>query len=206
MKKLNNKAIEIAVSTFVTLILVLLIFSYSVYLLWNLYYGGEEIYQGIDAKTQSAIERMLFSENSIVAIPISRQEGKIGDKLVFGLGIRNILDEPKTNFQIKVDFSNAYDETTQKPIEGSNENYMTTKWLGSTKEFRETVKRFDKYKPMPLLVQVDSKIASDKKTLPGVYVFNVCVTKADKSITKCDSTQKDKTYDNKVHSISVVVK
>jgi hypothetical protein len=162
----SKKGVEIAASTMVILIISVLIFGYSIYFLFDMWRGVEEISGQIDVQTKSQIDSLLRDPRSKVAIPLTKKTVFSGGETFFWIGIKNVGDNPAT-FKIKTEFSGAYSLDGKKSIspEGDPDS-----WTGNFREVdledipaKQSGETFIIIKP-----DIQQK---------GVYVFRVDVTK-----------------------------
>lgn len=100
MNILSKKGIELAISTFVVMIIGIIIVVAGIVVMRNLAKGSEDIVKTIDQITKNKIERML-SEGAQLAVPSTSSSIKGGEKYVFFFGLQNKLGTEK-NFEIKI--------------------------------------------------------------------------------------------------------
>ena len=111
----NKKAgFTLSVNFLVTLIIVIAIFTSSLYLVKRFYTGAEKIKETYDQRTVAEIERLL-DDGSRVAIPFDKKTIYNGKYNTFGIGVLNTLNIGSANdFNISFRFSKAYTRTNSK--------------------------------------------------------------------------------------------
>ena len=170
---MNKRGFEFSIGMIVGLILSILIFSMSLYLVFKWFGSAEELKSEIDKQTQEQIMSALKSGNQLVAIPISIQETKRGNAVNFGVGVRNIATED--SFSMAVSFSGAF--TPDGKIIPVDKTHIDQKWLGTTATVDTFILKKNEEKLIPLMLKADVSIAPGIPTQKGDYVFNVCVYK-----------------------------
>lgn len=167
----NKKGIEMSIGIIVLLILSILIFSLSVYLVFKWFKGAEFIKAEIDKQTEEQITAALRTENALVAIPVAVRAAKKGDWVNFGLGVKNVGQEG--DFSGAVSFSGAY------MPDGNNilvdETYVNTNWLGNFEVIETFPLKKNEQKLIPLQIRAYPAIQEGVTAPKGDYVFNVCV-------------------------------
>lgn len=171
---MNKRGFEFSIGMIVGLILSILIFSMSLYLVFKWFGSAEELKTEIDKQTQEQIRSALKTGNQLVAIPISIQETKRGNAVNFGVGVRNIATED--SFSMAVSFSEAF-APDGKIITEKERTYIEQKWLGTTATIDTFTLKKNEEKLIPLMLKADVSIAPGIPAQKGDYVFNVCVYK-----------------------------
>jgi hypothetical protein len=166
---MNKKGIQLSVNFFVWLIIILVIFSGSLFFIRNFFTSAEDIKQSIDRETDAELQRLLRG-GSIVSIPINKVNLKRGQQEIFWLGILNI-DERSTDFTIDVKFAKAF-TSDEEIIKETDANFIEENWVLAS-EGPHSISVND-YLPVGILVKVGDRMGS-KTTIKGTYVFNVCV-------------------------------
>ncbi len=207
--KMNNKGFELSASFIVTLIMVIVIFIGSIYFVQQFFFKAEEMKAEIERSTQEQIESLLQG-GSLVAIPINTKEIKTGDSSVFGLGVRNV-GETK-GFKVVVNFNKAINDLGEVLFDESYAEYINSNWLlyDSNEFFLDS----NKLKTIPIAVGPDYRVSESENTVPGTYLFNVCVfvDSGVSSESDCSSDafkyspDKTKYYTKKMYSLMVTVK
>jgi hypothetical protein len=206
---MNKKGFELSASFIVTLIIIIVVFIGSVYFVKEFFFKAEEMKAEIEHSTQEQIESLLQG-GSLVAIPINVKEIERGESSVFGLGVRNI-GETK-GFKAVVSFSTAINELGEVLFDETYSEYINRNWLlyDSNEFFLDS----NKLKTIPIAVSPDFMVSESENTVPGTYLFNVCVF-VDIGIageTDCSldafkySSDKSKYYTKKMYSLMVTVK
>ena len=167
----NKKGIELSIGMIVVLILSILIFALSVYLVFKWFKGAEFIKAEIDKQTEEQITAALRAGNTLVAIPVAVRPAKKGDAVNFGLGIKNVGQEG--DFSAALSFAGAY-ATNGNPII-VDEEYMNKNWLGNFNVVETFHLKKNEQKLMPIQVRAYQAIQEGVLTPKGDYVFNVCV-------------------------------
>ncbi len=177
-RPLNRRGMELSINFLVTLILAITIFGFGIYLVRQFFGFAEEAQQKIDIQTQEEIERRLLDAGEKAAIPLNKARVKRAQVHTFGLGILNSYKTSRT-FSVSVKFTKAFDESNNELIE-AEQDYMNKNWLFSS--VPDVQLDANEHAFTPLTVRVDSKMTSPEgagssgsATLPGTYVFNVCV-------------------------------
>ncbi len=171
----NKKGMELSIGLIVILILSILIFSLSLYFLFKWFGQAEELKAEIDRATHEQILTALKSGNQLVAIPIAIQEQKRGNKVTFGVGIRNLAAEKQ--FSMAAAFSGAY-MPNGNAICTAGEScafYIEEHWLGGFATTPTFTLKKNEEKILPLLIKTDVNIDAGRTTPKGDYTFNVCV-------------------------------
>jgi len=206
---MNKKGFELSASFIITLILVIVIFIGSIYFVKEFFFKAEEMKIEIERSTQEQIESLLQG-GSLVAIPINVKELKTGTTGIFGLGVRNV-GETK-GFKAVVSFSKAINDFGEVLFDESYSEYINNNWIlyDSSEFFLDS----NKLKTVPIAVNPDSRVSESESTIPGTYLFNVCVF-VDSGVageTDCSvdafkySPDKSKYYTKKMYSLMVKVK
>jgi len=202
---MQKRGMELAVSTIVIIILSILIFIGGIALTWKLFAGAEELKTGIEQKTKQQIEAMLRQGTDLVAIPINSQRVDIGKDAVFGLGIRNIKQEP--DFTIVLGLSGMYD-AGQRTLTQADKPYIEERWLGNFKTQSSAIDK-NAFGIVPLSIRAASTIDAGIPTPKGALaVFNVCVFHGTEQIAdECaDDVPKEFLYDGRLRQISVEIR
>ena len=208
----NKKAFQLSVTFLVMIIITIVIFSFSLYLIKQFFTATGEIEKQISGDIQKEIERRLRESGEKVAIPINQGEINIGDSKAFGLGIMNTLGGPPTTFHITMNLAEnpLRDTFGHYTLDGDfvedsladpvfiNENWLFENIPSVEIENNEQV-------VIPLTIRVDPKHSLITKSQEDTtYVFNVCVTTAPLSGV-CQKGAPN-LYTDTVYKIYVVVK
>jgi len=195
---MNKKGLTFSIGFMVMLIMAILIFSMSLFLLFQWFGEAEELEAAIDKQTREQILSALKTGTSLVAIPFSIQPTSRGKPVNFGIGVRNIKEQRK--FSTSVSFSGAYDPGGQEII--VDEDFIKEHWLGRFAKSGTFTLRRNEQQIMPLLIRAHTSIGTGT-TRKGDYVFNVCVfegTPAD-----CTLGQINNVYTRKIYQVTVRV-
>lgn len=105
---MNKKGIELSINFIVTLILALVIFSFSILFVQKFFVGAGDIQESLDSQTREELQSRLFaSSEEVIIFPssltIKPREGKF-----FGVGVLNLGGE--TIIDVSAVFSKCFDE------------------------------------------------------------------------------------------------
>ncbi len=167
----GKRAFELSATFLVMLILTIVIFVGSIYFTKKFFTTAEQMKGTIDQQTEAEIERLLYSDNSIVAIPMFKKTIQRGKQDTFGLGIRNILERTE-NFYVMISFSKGFD-SNEDVIPGTDIEHMNSKWLLYNPGPYSI--QHNKMEMIPILVNAGLTTAAATNTAKGTYSFNVCV-------------------------------
>lgn len=192
----DKKGLELSLTVIVLIILTIIIFIGGIALVWKLFAGAEEIKGGIELQTKQQIESLLREGNELVAIPVNTKQAALGSDATFGLGIRNIREQPKTFF-IQLNLAGVYTQKGQAlPHDGPA---IERDWLGSFQTYEGISIAHDKYDIVPVTVRAMPRPDTPKGAL---VVFNACVCE-DSPCGEC--TLQTPVYE-RIHQIFVEVK
>jgi len=194
----NKKGLTFSIGFVVMLIMAILIFSLSLYMLFQWFGEAEELEAAIDKQTREQILSALKTGTSLVAIPFSIQETSRGSAVNFGVGIRNIQDQKQ--FATSISFSGAYDPSGREII--VDEGYVEERWLGQFAQSAPFTLKRNEQQIMPLLIKADTSIGTGT-TQKGDYVFNVCVFEGNPA--PCSLGQINNVYTRKIYQVTVRV-
>jgi len=169
---MNKKGMELAISFFVTLIIALVVFSGSIYIVKQFFTTATETRENIDRQTEAEIQSLL-REGTPVAIPLSKKRIVKGKSDTFWVGIENILEQDN-EFYVRACFSNAFDTNGQIMIE-PEAGFIENNWILYS-EGPHAIPKND-FKAVSIFVNVDQKSATGIRTEKGTYTFNVYVGK-----------------------------
>ena len=97
---MDKKGIELSVNFLVVIILWIVILTFSLILVRQIFTGAEDIRTQLDSQTDAQIDSLLTG-NRRIAIPSNRKTIEQQDSTVYGLGVRNILKD-NLYFRIEV--------------------------------------------------------------------------------------------------------
>jgi len=103
----NKKGIELGINFIVMLILAVVVFSFGLIFVRQLFSEAEGIKEQLDRDTEQQIEQLL-DRGQRVAFPISSRDVNAGQSAIFGLGILNVLDQ-ETTFEINLECTTGVD-------------------------------------------------------------------------------------------------
>ncbi|MBN1645007.1 hypothetical protein JW851_03140 [Candidatus Woesearchaeota archaeon] len=205
---MNRKGFELTAGFIVMLIIILVVFMGSIYFIKIFFEKSTEMKLEIERSTKEQIESLL-QDGGLVSIPINIKEANIGESQTFGLGVRNIGDTK--GFRIVVYFNKAIDSLGEVIVDESYADFINDNWLlyDSNEFFLDS----NQLNILPIAVRPDFNIAEAEPTLPGTYLFNVCVfadSVMDDSACSVDafkfSADKQDYYTKKMYSLMVKVK
>jgi len=208
---MNRKAsFQISVSFLVILIIALVVFTSSIYLLKKFFTQAEIVKLTYDERTEKEIERLL-DDGSRVAIPFDKKTIPNGEFNTFGIGVLNVLNIGMNNdFKIDIKFNKAFDRENKQICSVQTDCGNPDKWLQTTQvqgaissgvSITKTIRNNEQEK---FLLGVNVNGARR-----GTYIFDlmVCVD-ADIKITddpiKCPDTPFPDPYDS-MHKLYVEV-
>ena len=168
----KKKGLELSINFFVTLIIIIVIFSGSLFFIRNFFRAATQIGEQIDRDTEAQI-RALFSGGGVIALPFNKHTIKRGKEEVYWLGILNI-DETNEQYHVQVAFKDAF-TPDEDFIVGYDREYIDDNWVLYS-EGPYTIP-LNLHKSIGVLVKVGDKMSADAITQRGTYVFNVCVSK-----------------------------
>jgi len=170
----KRAALNVSVNFLVIIIICIVVFSLSVYIIKRFFTQAEEIKMIYDERTEKEIERLL-DDGSKVAVPFDKKtiyNNKFG---TFGIGVLNILDTASDNkFKIMVNFTKAYDKKNQEICQtgcGPPNSWLKISYGEKQPEepiiIEPTIKNNEQKK---FLIGVEPK-----KALSGLYIFDLLV-------------------------------
>lgn len=177
---MNKKAtFQLTLNFLVIIIISLVVFGFSVYLIKKFFTHAETIKMTYDERTEKEIERLL-DDGSRIAIPFDKKTIHNGEFKTFGIGILNMLNiGPSDNFRVNISFNKAFDKRNN---ELCNINKGDTVKCGSPGTWLQTTtgvgdvsgavieKRIKNYEQEKFLLGVDVKGAPS-----GTYIFDLNV-------------------------------
>lgn len=208
---LKKKGFELSINFIVTIILILVIFTSSVYLVNKFFSEAMSLHAQLDQQTKEKIWELL-NEREIVVLPDSdRPAAQINQNQIFALGIWNI--QPKSSdiqFTVNLTFDKGFTKDGD-PINSCQngvgcascfQQYYFQNWV-----VKNTEKVADSLliKPLPNCV------------LSGTYTFNVAVCPyQDIGDGICDGfadldgktphgSEKSELYDGRIHKITITI-
>lgn len=206
----NKKGIELAISTLVIMIISILLFGLSIYLVKQMFSGATQISDTLDKQTQLEIERLMKQENSIVSIPYASKKAAKGGMLQFPIGIRNTGNDAK--FCIVTSFDSASTLDRKVILKNPDKTYINTNWVGNL-AISPLMIPASQFATRGIMIKQSGSISQTTATPQGVYSFDVCVFTT--TATACDLTALRKTcqsstalttfYTSKIYQISVEV-
>lgn len=198
---MNSKGITFSIGMIVMLILSVLIFSLSLYFLFD-WFGEAESLQGeIDRQTQEQIEAALKTGNQRVAIPVSIKDVNRGSPVTFGVGVRNILAAKE--FSMSLAFSSAYTPNGLKIA--AEPTWMEQKWLGNFRTIEPFTLKKNELRVIPVVIKADTNVGQSGVTKPGDYIFNVCVWDSP-APRQCVKDQLANAYTGKIYQVTLRVR
>jgi hypothetical protein len=193
----QKKAIELSMNFLVVIIIGIIVFAGSLALVKKFFFYANKYQDQIDKDTQAEIEKLL-ENGERVAIPIDKKSGKIGDGLVFGLGIYNVL-RSGDQFNVSVRFKRAYDIGDNSffidtSTDANGGDYIDSNWHFFKDPLTYKIEN-NEYLLIPIKILIGAN--SDDELIThtnAVYIFDVNVTAPNGEL-----------YDGKIHKIYVEV-
>jgi hypothetical protein len=167
----GKKAFELTATFLVTLILIIVIFTGSIYFTKRFFSSAEQMRAEIDQQTEAEIEALLYQEGSLVAMPKFKKAIARGQSATFGLGIRNVLDKSQ-DFYVDVAFTRAF-KADETEIGETSPTYIDSHWLLYSPG-PYTIQN-NELQMIPILANAHTAMADKITTEKGIYSFNVCV-------------------------------
>ena len=177
MKK--KAAIELSVNFLVILIICIVIFGSSLYILRKFFTHADTLRNTYDERTEKQIEALL-DDGSKVAIPFDKKTISNGEFKTFGFGVLNIINlQAENSFEISIKFNKAYDrddtficdDSGPCPPNGIDpDNWLTSSKVDGTSDgltFTESIKNNEQKK---FLLGVEPSGAKQ-----GTYIFDLMV-------------------------------
>ena len=206
----KRAAFQLSVNFLVIMIISIVVFASSIYLINKFFTQAETIKLTYDERTEKEIERLL-DDGSRIAIPFDKKAISNGEFKTFGIGILNVLNTGTSNdFDISINFNKAFDNrnneicTIVDPIPCGNPQtwLQTTTGSGTTGSELSIQKTIQNNQQEKFLLGVEVKNAPK-----GTYIFDlrVCVNDIPEIPTynKCPSGFPD-LYDT-LHKLYVTV-
>ncbi|PIN81136.1 hypothetical protein COV11_02570 [Candidatus Woesearchaeota archaeon CG10_big_fil_rev_8_21_14_0_10_30_7] len=166
----TKKGIQLSINVLVLMIISIVIFSFSMYFLYK--YIPTSTPEELDVMTQQAIERMIFQDNKLVAIPYNSKPARIGETVLFGLGVRNVFNDAR-EFEVQLEFSKAFSYNMQELTNVDSRTMQ--KWLGTNVNLNLGKLNAKELKKEPLGITVGEYIKQGELTKPGIYFFTIKV-------------------------------
>lgn len=177
--KRKKGVLNLALTFIVIMIIAIVVFSFSVYMIKKFFRHATIIRMGYDERTEQEIERLL-DDGSRIAIPFDKKTIENGKFETFGIGVLNILNiGPINYFNVSVVFNKAFDKRNVQICDKSN-----TASCGHPDKWLETVyssgkvgygvsiaKRIKNNEQEKFLLMVEPKDAPS-----GTYIFDLNVT------------------------------
>lgn len=196
---MNKRGIELSVNFLVMLIISIVIFGSALYMVKQFFQSTKDIQSKLSSEVKKEIERRLVESAEQVSIPLNKAVLGTRASNTFGLGILNMLGETKT-FSVKINFDSAYTKLNE-PITLAEGGYIDRNWIFT--DIGEVTIANNDFEIVSLPVVVDARVSEDSNTLPGIYVFNVCVFKG--LSQKCERGVTNLYPDGKISKIYVEV-
>ncbi|MBI2565193.1 hypothetical protein HYV79_04380 [Candidatus Woesearchaeota archaeon] len=190
---MNKKGIEIAIGTLVLIIISLVVFTYSMYLLYSVFTQAPK---DIARQSLDQIDRLMKQENAVIALPLANQQASEGEKLEFWVGIRNVKGTD-SRYGVQVDFNSATTLDGKEMLPVDKEEIQS--WLGTSIRSRLLPIKKREYASVPILLQVGTADS-------GIYVFNVCIFDENTPENiNCQISNRNKFYNNELKQITVEI-
>ncbi|MEA2037531.1 MAG: hypothetical protein U9O94_08530 [Nanoarchaeota archaeon] len=184
---MNKKAIQLSVNFLVTMVITIVIFSFSIYMVKKFFTHAEDIKMTYDQRTEKEIERLL-DDGSRIAIPFDKKTVNNGDFETFGIGVLNVLNSGESNdFEVLINFSKAFRGST-KLCQGSLGGSLPPEGCGNPDTWLQTTSSSGQ-DGIGVTVQKTVRNNEQERFLlgispdrarPGTYVFDMIVCVDDK--------------------------
>jgi len=177
---------ELSVNFLVILIICIVIFGFSIYIVKKFFTHAETIKMTYDERTEREIESLL-DDGSRVAIPYDKKAIGNGDFKTFGIGVLNTLGTDLSNvFDITIVFNKAFDRRNdlicESPCSGSGCIHQSQcgypdTWLQSTQGSGVELDGVTITKSIKNNEQEKFLLGVGVKDAPkGTYIFDLSVT------------------------------
>ena len=180
----RKAAFELSASFLVILVIAIVVFGFSVYIVKKFFTHAETIKMTYDERTEKEIERLL-DDGSRIAIPFDRKTINNGEFKTFGIGILNTVSPNfQDEFSINLKFNKAYTRNNVEICHSPSDTSICgnpDEWLkttsgdgvdGSGVTITKTIKNNEQEK---FLLGVDVKGAPS-----GTYIFDLMVCVQDR--------------------------
>ena len=168
---MNRRAFELSIGTVVSLVLILIIFSASLYFIRQFFITIPATSEAIDQDTEAHI-RDLLREGKTVALPLNKRTTVRGGQTTAWLGIENKLGQ-QNDFRLSVVFDTGFD-VHERPLTTVEATHITNNWL-LYNDGPYTIPN-NAFKATLIRLKAGDTITADGASTPrGYYVFNVCV-------------------------------
>lgn len=215
---MNKKGLELPVSMMVLLILAILMFGLGIYMVRLIFGGAGEIQTQLEARTEEEIERLIRQENALVAVPFSNKEVRKGGVETFGIGVRNVRNQPLW-FSAVTNFKGAFSKDGTRIIidcdtDAGKCDYIRENWLGGFAVQPPIQLQAKQFEAISTVIKAEHYVEEGESTSPGTYQFIVCVYSDDeegklqnqeKMLQDCTVENMNKFYSKKVYPITVRV-
>ena len=211
---MNKKAaFQLSVNFLVIMIISIVVFASSIYLINKFFTQAETIKLTYDERTEKEIERLL-DDGSRIAIPFDKKTISNGEFETFGIGILNVLNTgASNNFDITISFNEAFDNKNNRICRMADQEtcgYPQT-WLQTSSGIQGpsgiSIQGISIQKTIPNNQQEKFLLGVEVKDAPkGTYIFDLMVCMGDTSATNyndCPSAFPD-IYDT-LHKLYVIV-
>jgi hypothetical protein len=178
-----KKGFELSINFLVTIILLIVMFTFSVAITTKMFLETRNTYDLIVAQINEKLDE-LMSQGKTVALVPGRSQSEINENAIFGLGIWNIgNNQPETAFRINVSyekgFSNDEEDISYRCGNGTQycgeffEVMLADRWIINNAEKKK-----------------DTILIKPKKgAIHGTHIFNVAICNEDSSGQIKDASQ-----------------
>jgi hypothetical protein len=173
----KRAAFQLSVNFLVIMIISIVVFASSIYLINKFFTQAETIKLTYDGRTEKEIERLL-DDGSRIAIPFDKKTISNGESKTFGIGILNVLNTGASNdFDINISFNKAFDNRNNEICTIVNLDtcgYPQT-WL-QTSSGTQGLSEISIQKTIPNNQQEKFLLGVEVKGAPkGTYIFDLDV-------------------------------
>lgn len=162
---MNKKALSLSINILTILIISLVVLGLAVGILNQFIGRSRKVSTEISTQIEQEIQNLFAQTTQKVIVPEYRKELRRGKTYVFGLGIKNYLEE-NSNFRVQMSFSEAIGTKTRE----SYENYVAdpSEWILENQGPYNLAPNGNQIVSLPITVKEGEK---------GItYVFDVEVT------------------------------
>lgn len=172
----KKAALQLSVNFLVILIICIVIFSSSIYIMRKFFQHAEDIKMVYDERTEKEIERLL-DDGSRVAIPFDKKTIYNGEFKTFGIGVLNMLDTSFDNeFVVNISFKKAYNKDNIDLCVSPSHCGRPNTWLQTTDSFGDEGSGIKISRTIYNNEQEKFLVGVGPKDAPsGIYIFDLNV-------------------------------
>lgn len=200
---MKKKGMELQINFIVTLIIIIVIFTSSLALMFELFLKADWMQKQVMIELEARMDE-LFSQGEKVAIPSPVKNLEIGKYGFMGVGILNYGSQTASNkFMIHVSCDSAFDEEDNPFTEFPACSSGGTDWNGCFITLpRDSDITIDNNKKEKMFI----KIAAKTNEIPsGKYNFKAYVCRDDALVGDCDGNPRTELYDDSIKTMTMIV-